>query len=201
MLQRHSLRRHLKVGDSRGQALVELPVEESRHVVANLSTVDQERATAMSNPKLGPSGRRSTRKRGQAMVEFALVLPIFMLILSGILDFGFALYSRMTVINAAREGARAAAMVTDTSTIPTVVSAAATSAAGQAGLTPSSVTENCIVGGGHTYHTCTWIADQTNSAQAGDSVSVTVHYTYHTFFPLLFGTTFDLSSTVQMVID
>jgi len=38
------------------------------------------------------------------------------------------------------------------------------------------------------------------SAKAGDSVSVTVHYTYHTFFPLLFGTSFDLSSTVQMVL-
>ena len=62
----------------------------------------------MSNPKPGLSDRRSSRKRGQAMVEFALVIPIFMLVLSGILDFGFMLYSRMTVINSAREGARAA---------------------------------------------------------------------------------------------
>ncbi|MGZ6314992.1 MAG: TadE family protein, partial [Candidatus Limnocylindrales bacterium] len=58
----------------------------------------------MSNPKPGPSGRRSTRKRGQALVEFAMVIPIFLLVLSGICDFGFMLYSRMSVINAAREG-------------------------------------------------------------------------------------------------
>ncbi len=36
------------------------------------------------------------------------MLPVFLLILSGILDFGFMLNARMTVISAAREGARAA---------------------------------------------------------------------------------------------
>ena len=52
------------------------------------------------------------------MVEFALVIPVFLLVLCGILDFGFMLFSRMTVINAAREAARAAAIVTDRTTIP-----------------------------------------------------------------------------------
>ena len=50
--------------------------------------------------------RRGSRTRAQALVEFAVVLPVFLLILAGILDFGFILYSRMTVINAARDGAR-----------------------------------------------------------------------------------------------
>ena len=35
-----------------------------------------------------------------------MVLPVFLLVLAGILDFGLGLYSQMTVINAAREGAR-----------------------------------------------------------------------------------------------
>jgi len=168
-------------------------------VVTNLNPVDGEGARVVSNPKLGPSGRRSTRKRGQAMVEFALVLPIFMLILAGILDFGFALYSRITVINSAREGARADAMIdaASYSTIYTVAGGAATSAAGQAGLTPSSVTTICLQTS-VSYTSPATIACA--SAKAGDSVSVTVHYTYHTFFPLLFGTSFDLSSTVQMVL-
>ena len=99
---------------------------------------------AVSNPKPGPSGRRSSRGRGQAMVEFALVIPLFLLFLSGILDFGFALFNRMTVINAAREGARAAVMVSNTATIPTVAEASARAAAAHAGLTVSSVTETCL---------------------------------------------------------
>ena len=35
-----------------------------------------------------------------------MVLPIFLLVLAGILDFGIGLYSQMTIINASREGAR-----------------------------------------------------------------------------------------------
>ena len=142
------------------------------------------------------------------MVEFALVIPIFMLILSGILDFGFALFNRMTVINAAREGARAAVMVSNTATIPTVAEASARAAAANAGLTVSSVTETCLLthalpasltpcGNWNNYNAGT----NPTGPQSGDSVSVTVHYTYATFFPLAFGTTFDLSSTVQMVIE
>ena len=152
----------------------------------------------MSSSKAGESSRRSSRKRGQAVVEFALVFPIFMLVLAGIFDFGFALYSRMTVINAAREGARAAAMVSDPSTASTVASNAATTAAQQAGLTPSSVVTACL----QTSVSPTSPATiPCAGAVMGDSVVVTVHSTYHTFFPLLFGATFDLSSTVQMVLD
>lgn len=40
------------------------------------------------------------------MVEFALILPLFILLLFGILDFGRAIYGYNTINNAAREGAR-----------------------------------------------------------------------------------------------
>ena len=50
----------------------------------------------------------SRRERGQAMVEFALVLPIFLLVLLGVFDFGRAIYAYNDVANAAREGARTA---------------------------------------------------------------------------------------------
>jgi len=45
-------------------------------------------------------------RRGQAMVEFALVLPILLLLLCGIIDFGWLYYNQITLNNAAREGAR-----------------------------------------------------------------------------------------------
>jgi Flp pilus assembly protein TadG len=44
--------------------------------------------------------------RGQALVEFAFVLPIFLLILFGIIDGGRAIYSNNALSQAAREGAR-----------------------------------------------------------------------------------------------
>ena len=49
---------------------------------------------------------------GQAMVEFALVLPVFLLILCGIIDFGWLFYNQLSLNNACREGARYAVVNT-----------------------------------------------------------------------------------------
>lgn len=47
------------------------------------------------------------RQRGVAAVEFALVLPMLLLIVFGIIEFGVALYDKAVITNASREGARA----------------------------------------------------------------------------------------------
>ena len=52
------------------------------------------------------------REDGQAMVEFALILPIFLLILCGIIDFGWLFYNQLSLNNACREGARYAVVHT-----------------------------------------------------------------------------------------
>jgi TadE-like protein len=54
--------------------------------------------------------RRSARRRGQSLVEFALVLPIFLVILFGLIDLGRAVYLNSTLSQAAREGARLASV-------------------------------------------------------------------------------------------
>ncbi len=48
--------------------------------------------------------------RGQALVEFALVIPIFLLLLFGIVDVGRMVYMNSTLSQAAREGARVASV-------------------------------------------------------------------------------------------
>jgi Flp pilus assembly protein TadG len=53
---------------------------------------------------------RSRRSRGQALVEFALVIPIFLLMLFGLIDIGRYVYMNSTLSQAAREGARVAAV-------------------------------------------------------------------------------------------
>ena len=40
------------------------------------------------------------REDGQSMVEFALILPIFLLILCGIIDFGWLFYNQLSLNNA-----------------------------------------------------------------------------------------------------
>lgn len=44
-------------------------------------------------------------------MEFALVLPVLLMLIFGIVDFGRMLSAKITVTEAAREGARAAALV------------------------------------------------------------------------------------------
>ncbi len=59
------------------------------------------------------------------MVEMALVLPILLLGVMGILDFGRAYFSWVIITNAAREGARAAALGQDYDQVLAAVAAAA----------------------------------------------------------------------------
>jgi Flp pilus assembly protein TadG len=52
--------------------------------------------------------QKNTDRRGAAMVELALVLPIFFAVVFGIIEFGRAMMVSQIVTNAAREGARMA---------------------------------------------------------------------------------------------
>ena len=47
-----------------------------------------------------------TRERGAAAIEFALILPLLLLILFGIIEFSILLYDKAMLTNASREGAR-----------------------------------------------------------------------------------------------
>jgi Flp pilus assembly protein TadG len=49
---------------------------------------------------------RRDRGRGQALVEFALVIPLFVLLIFGLIDLGRAVYINNSLAEAARDGAR-----------------------------------------------------------------------------------------------
>jgi len=49
-----------------------------------------------------------TQGRGQALVEFALIIPLVLLLMMSVFDFGRAIYALNAVGNAAREGVRTA---------------------------------------------------------------------------------------------
>ena len=53
-------------------------------------------------------------EEGQALLEFALVLPLILMILCGILDFGWLFYNQLNVDNSAREAARAVCVDVET---------------------------------------------------------------------------------------
>ena len=57
--------------------------------------------------------------RGQALVEFALIFPIAMLVITGIIVFGLYIFYQQQLTNVAREAARFAAIHSSTALCPT----------------------------------------------------------------------------------
>jgi hypothetical protein len=67
-----------------------------------------------------PRRLRRARSRGQALVEFALVFPIALLVILGIIVFGLFVFYQQQLTNVAREAARFAAINSSTAICPTV---------------------------------------------------------------------------------
>lgn len=61
------------------------------------------------------SGSSSLRRAGAAAVEFAIVAPVFFLVVLGIIEFGRMVMVQQVITNAAREGARIAVLDSATS--------------------------------------------------------------------------------------
>jgi Flp pilus assembly protein TadG len=81
----------------------------------------------LSSDKGTPIRRPRRRgERAQSLVEFALIFPLFLVLVMGIIDFGWALRDYVTITNAAREGARLGVTLkpTDVNTPPAIRSRA-----------------------------------------------------------------------------
>lgn len=59
-----------------------------------------------------PHSERSFRARAAAIVEFAVVLPLLLMILMGIIEYGYVFMNQQILTNAAREGCRVAVLQT-----------------------------------------------------------------------------------------
>lgn len=82
---------------------------------------------------------------GAAAVEFALVLPVLILLLGGIIDFGFAFNAQISLTHAAREGVRVEAIGIE-GVDPVTTAVNAFSAPGVSGSS-AQVTQSCAGGG------------------------------------------------------
>lgn len=121
--------------------------------------------------------QRIRGERGAAAVEFALVVPLLFMIVFGIIDFGFGFHAWDAAENAAREGARVAAVDPDPAAIIQRARSASSSALDQSKMT---VTVTCSRDNGVNFAACgpgsTW--------NEGDIVRVTITYDYQFVTPL-----------------
>ena len=115
---------------------------------------------------------RDDRSSGQALVEFALAIPIFMLLLFGIIDGGRLVIEYSTLTNASRVGARVAIVnqsnATSCDSVETFKCAVA-SHDGEMGIVPSDV-EDVVV---------------SDCATGSCSVTVLVSHQYEPITPIV----------------
>ena len=123
-------------------------------------------------------------ERGQALVEMALVIPLFFLLLFGVIEMGRVGFAYVTVSNASRAGVRMATTGGTDQDIQTVVSQAAPT------LDQTELT--------------TIITPTQAYRQSGQSVQVQVTYPVHLIIPLISNilpNPFIVSSTLSMRIE
>jgi Flp pilus assembly protein TadG len=94
------------------------------------------------------------RRRGSTIVEFALVVPVLLAMLLGIIEFGWMIKNQLTIANAAREGARAAALGKNTTAINARIQDMTATMPGSPGnLTITKQKDNGIDSDGYAYTT------------------------------------------------
>lgn len=124
-------------------------------------------------------GRATASERGQSLVEFSLVLPMFLLLLIGIAEFGRAWMTRNILTGAAREAVRIAAVQGS----PASATARANTILSSAGIKGASVV---LSDDGAAYGIC------------GATVSYNFPLTVAGFLPGLSGTSIPLNSSTSM---
>jgi Flp pilus assembly protein TadG len=120
--------------------------------------------------------RRRRSAAGQALVEFALVAPLFFLLIFGVIQFGILFGGQIGLGNAAREVARYA------STVPANASPATVTAQATAVMKRSIPGYN---GTGVTTVTYCYYPNPTNPVTYSQKVIVSITYAHTLFIPLV----------------
>lgn len=138
-----------------------------------------------------PRGHGRRERRGQTLVEFALILPIFILVLVGIFDFGRAVYAYNTISNASREAVRIGIVDQNIG----LLQAEAVKAAVSLGAVPGDVDVAFL--------TPDLSGACTSPAGIGCVVEITVHYQYNAATPIVSNLvgTIDMTSTTRQPIE
>lgn len=139
--------------------------------------------------------RKRTDERGAAAVEFALIVPILLVILFGIIDFGFAINRYAIVNNAAREGVREASLGATEAEIRAVVTNSMSELGGTytitVGCKKKDQTTNCT----------SWNVGK----ESGGTAVVSVTFTNQWYTPVASlmgaGSTLTISKTTRMRIE
>lgn len=141
--------------------------------------------------------RFKRRAHGSTLVEFALILPILLAMLIGIMEFGILTNYKLRISNAAREGARYASLGRSKATVVSRIqlyTAPLTVSSSEVVLNSAGKDEDPV-----TFDTAVTDSGDKNTVTPGDLIQVAVntpHRPLTKFFPFLTG--YRLRATVVM---
>ena len=138
--------------------------------------------------------RKHRSQRGAAAVEFALLVPFLLMMLFGVIDFGYMLNRDTTINNAAREGVRTASVGGTSAEVVATVNSYLPALTGNS----LTITVSCLTPAGVA---CS--SFDTGAASGGTAV-VTVAYAHKWVTPVggMFGSdTINLVKTSRMRIE
>ena len=95
------------------------------------------------------TGNRARRQRGAAAVEFALVLPVFLAVVFGVIEYGWVFYQQFNLAGAVRDGLRQGVTISQAATPDPRVTAVQKAQANlqTLGIASGSVTLTATYGG------------------------------------------------------
>ena len=111
------------------------------------------------------TARQPTQRRGTALIEFSLVLPLLLAIIFGIIEFSIVFYDKAVITNASREAARAGIAYTIPRRTTAQIQAIAVGYCGNSLISFTSATPPTVT--------------VTGTGVTGTSLEVKVSYTYH----------------------
>ena len=123
-----------------------------------------------------------SRERGAEAVEFALVVPVFLLLVFGVVDFGYMINQDTMVNNASREGARYGALDPSSATLITNVVMQDAGTLDPSRITVSVTCLNPPVPPSSTGTLCAGVFPA--NATSGGTVIVTVNYQHSWITPV-----------------
>lgn len=140
--------------------------------------------TTPSRPRAHPPSilhRLRPRSRGQALVEFALILPVFLLLLVIAIDFGRLFFTYIQINNAAREAASAGSYAPSNSAAIASRAGAEKNSQAQRGENAITISTSCANASGATI-ACSAAAGGTG---AGNTITVSLREPFTFLTPLI----------------
>jgi hypothetical protein len=140
---------------------------------------------------------------GQSLIEFALVLPLFVLLIVGIFDLGRAFFAFIAISNAAREGARVYTFDPESTTWPIIEHAISKELALSSVVIPANLSLPskifCVNPSTHMMEEI-FNDTQLQACESEAPIRVTVSYNHALILSFFFGPTIQLERSAEMMV-